>query len=62
MKTVFQRFFSSLPVGARLLVLAYALGLLLMIKLGIRLGTGYCNPRWGSGHGARDAVSVGRSA
>ena len=26
MKTVFQRFFSSLPVGARLLVLAYALG------------------------------------
>ena len=26
MKTMFQRFFSSLPVGARLLVLAYALG------------------------------------
>ena len=26
MKTVFQRFFSALPLGARLLVLSYALG------------------------------------
>ena len=26
MKTVFQKFFSSLPVGARLLILFYALG------------------------------------